>query len=54
MSKSCTALVGVEGYGKGKSALKETKAGLGRVLLSREKEGGDDGGDGKAAGAERR
>jgi hypothetical protein len=52
VSKSYAALVGVEGYMKGKSALKEAKTGLGRVLVP-EKGEGCDGGDGKAGAMEK-
>ncbi len=38
---------------KGKSALKEAKAGLGRVLTPEEEEEGGDGGDGKARALEK-
>lgn len=53
VSKSYAALVGVEGYMKGKSALKEAKAGLGRVLVPEKKEEGGDGEDGKTEGLEK-
>jgi len=52
VSKSYAALVGVEGYVKGRSALQEARAGLGRVLTPEKEEGGD-GGNGKAGALER-
>jgi len=53
VSKSYAALMGVEGFMKGKSALKEAKAGLGRVLTPEKEEEGGDGGDGKAGATEK-
>ncbi|KAL8831664.1 MAG: hypothetical protein Q9191_000742 [Dirinaria sp. TL-2023a] len=41
VSKSYAALVGIEGYMKGKSALKETKANLSRIMSPEKHHGGD-------------
>ena len=56
VSKSYAALVGIEGYMKGKSALKEAKTGFHRALHGDEKEdeGGGEGRDHKAVGVETR